>query len=153
MTFTVRLPVNYRWMYAIVLALPIAANFADIWRTVPSIVGAPAAVELRSWSERASAAFLAFILLTHWFAMLKPEASADGVSMHLAIPANIAANHFMTFEPSRIVWAVMPMGADFTYAIVYLMGKVTREEDDAVVGIAREVSGVERVVKVFEYTD
>ena len=54
--------------------------------------------------------------------MLKPEASADGLSMHLAIPANIAANHAMTFDPGRYVWAVMPMGADFTYSIVYLLG-------------------------------
>ena len=54
--------------------------------------------------------------------MLKPEASADGLAMHLAIPANIAANHMLTFDPARYLWAVMPMGADFTYAIVYLLG-------------------------------
>ena len=54
--------------------------------------------------------------------MLKPEASADGLSMHLAVPANIAANHAMTFEPGRYLWAVMPMGADFTYSVVYLLG-------------------------------
>ena len=122
MTFAARLPVNYWWVYAMVLALPLAVNFSDLRRTVPSILRAPARVELRTWSERGSAAFLAFILLTHWFAMLKPEASADGLSMHLAIPANIAANHILTYGPARIVWAVMPMGADFTYTIVYLMG-------------------------------
>ena len=54
--------------------------------------------------------------------MLKPEASADGLSMHLAVPANIAANHMMTFDPGRMLWAVMPMGADFTYSIVYMLG-------------------------------
>jgi osmotically-inducible protein OsmY len=36
---------------------------------------------------------------------------------------------------------------------VYLMGLVTREEGDAVAEIARNVSGVEKVVKVFSYTD
>lgn len=36
---------------------------------------------------------------------------------------------------------------------VYLMGLVTREEADRVVAIARGVPGVERVVKVFEYTE
>jgi hypothetical protein len=51
-----------------------------------------------------------------------PETSADGLAMHLAIPANIAANHALTIQPGRIVWAVMPMGADLSYAIVYLMG-------------------------------
>jgi osmotically-inducible protein OsmY len=34
---------------------------------------------------------------------------------------------------------------------VFLMGLVTREEGDAAVGIARSTSGVQRVVKVFEY--
>jgi len=40
-----------------------------------------------------------------------------------------------------------------THRVVYLMGRVSREEDEAVVGIARDTSGVERVVKIFEYTD
>lgn len=38
-------------------------------------------------------------------------------------------------------------------SIVYLMGMVTQEEGEAAVEIARNVSGVEKVVKVFEYTD
>ena len=36
---------------------------------------------------------------------------------------------------------------------VYLMGLVTPEEDEIVTDIARNVPGVERVVKVFEYLD
>lgn len=38
-------------------------------------------------------------------------------------------------------------------SIVYLMGMVTQEEGEAAVEIARNVSGVEKVVKVFEYTN
>lgn len=37
--------------------------------------------------------------------------------------------------------------------VVYLMGLVSHEEADAVTAIARDVGGVEKVVKVFEYTD
>jgi len=37
--------------------------------------------------------------------------------------------------------------------VVYLMGKVTREEADAAVAVTRGTSGVQRVVKVFEYID
>ena len=88
----------------------------------PRCLRLPARLELRTWGERLGCAALLFVLITHWFAMLKPEASADGLSMHLAIPANIAANHVMTFDPGRMLWAVMPMGADFTYSIVYLLG-------------------------------
>lgn len=36
---------------------------------------------------------------------------------------------------------------------VYLMGRVSREEGNAVAEVARNVSGVEKVVKVFSYTD
>jgi len=36
---------------------------------------------------------------------------------------------------------------------VYLMGLVTREEGEAVAEVARNVSGVQRVVKVFNYMD
>ena len=50
------------------------------------------------------------------------------------------------FDPTRV-------NVTTAHRVVYLMGKVTREEDDAVAGIAREVSGVEKVVKVFEYID
>ncbi|HEY0180293.1 MAG TPA: BON domain-containing protein [Dokdonella sp.] len=50
------------------------------------------------------------------------------------------------FDPTRI-------NVTTAHRVVYLMGKVTHEEDEAVVGIARDVAGVERVVKVFEYLD
>ncbi len=113
MPFVARLPVNYWWSYALVLAVPIFVRRPHF--SLPSF-------ELPSWGERMGFAALLFLLIAHWFAMLKPEASADGLSMHLAVPVNIAANHMMTFEPSRFLWAVMPMGADFCYAIVYGLG-------------------------------
>jgi osmotically-inducible protein OsmY len=37
--------------------------------------------------------------------------------------------------------------------IVYLMGTVTRAEADAVAEVVRNIGGVEKVVKVFDYTD
>lgn len=37
--------------------------------------------------------------------------------------------------------------------VVYLMGILTQQEADAVVDTARKVTGVQRVVKVFEYTN
>ena len=36
---------------------------------------------------------------------------------------------------------------------VYLMGAVTREEGDAVAEIVRNIGGVEKVVKIFDYTE
>ncbi|MDX1556747.1 MAG: BON domain-containing protein, partial [Xanthomonadales bacterium] len=37
--------------------------------------------------------------------------------------------------------------------IVYLMGTVTREEGDRVAEVVRNIGGVEKVVKVFDYVD
>ena len=122
MPFVARLPVNYPWLYALVLALPILANRSTVRRELPAILRPAASLQLRSWGERLGFAVFLFVLTTHWFAMLKPESSADALSMHLAVPANMAANHVLTFDPGRFLWAVMPMGADFTWSIVYLLG-------------------------------
>ena len=37
--------------------------------------------------------------------------------------------------------------------VVYLMGLLTRNEADAAVTTARDVFGVQKIVKVFEYTN
>jgi osmotically-inducible protein OsmY len=50
------------------------------------------------------------------------------------------------FDPTRI-------NVTTAHRVVYLMGKVNAEEDEAVTGVARDTDGVERVVKVFEYVD
>ena len=36
---------------------------------------------------------------------------------------------------------------------VYLMGLVTREEGEAIAEVVRNIGGVEKVVKIFDYTD
>lgn len=38
-------------------------------------------------------------------------------------------------------------------SVVYLMGIVSRDEAEAAVEVARDINGVHKVVKVFEYTD
>lgn len=50
------------------------------------------------------------------------------------------------FDPSRV-------NVTTENSVVYLMGLVSRTEADRVVEIVRDIGGVERVVKVFEYTD
>jgi len=50
------------------------------------------------------------------------------------------------FDPTRI-------NVTAAHGVVYLMGLVTHEEDNAATEIARNVGGVDKVVKVFEYTD
>lgn len=122
MTAIVRVPVNYPAVWLALLALPVLFDGRGAWRRLARFWQLLKSAELRGYAERAAFALLVFILLAQWFVALMPEVSADGLAMHLAIPADIAANHAMTFEPSRFVWAVMPMGADFSYSIVYLLG-------------------------------
>ena len=50
------------------------------------------------------------------------------------------------FDPSRVNVTTVD-------SVVYLMGMVSRDEADAVVEITRNVAGVAKVVKVFEYSD
>lgn len=50
------------------------------------------------------------------------------------------------FDPTRVKVST-------AHRVVYLQGLLTAEEDEIATTIARNVSGVERVVKVFEYLD
>jgi glycosyltransferase involved in cell wall biosynthesis len=122
MTLLARVPVNYAAVWAVLLALPVLADLNGVWKRLRQWGSALASAELRDWGERAAFALLVFVLVMHWFVVLKPEASADGLAMHLAIPTNIAANHMLTLQPGRFLWAVMPMGADLAYSVVYLLG-------------------------------
>jgi glycosyltransferase involved in cell wall biosynthesis len=121
MLATARLHLQYAAVWTGVLMLPILVDPRGAWKRIAA-GRALMAYRPGSIGERVAAALLAFVLGMHWLVVLKPETSADGLAMHLAIPANIAAHHAMTFEPSRILWAVMPMGADWAYSIVYLLG-------------------------------
>ena len=122
MTLSARLPVHYPALWIGLLTLPIAADLPGAAQRLRSWRRMLASVELPRWRLRAAFALLLFVLCIHWFAALEPEATADGLAMHLAIPADIAAHHALTFQPGLFVWSVMPMAADFAYSIVYLMG-------------------------------
>jgi len=122
MTLVARLPVNYPWLWGAVLILPVLVDIRGIRDRVARLGRALYPAEAPSRWARAGLAVLVFVLVAHWFVVLKPESGADALSVHLAVPMNIAANHAMTYQPARLVWAVMPMGADFAYSIVYLGG-------------------------------
>lgn len=60
--------------------------------------------------------------------------------------ALLTGNTLEGFDPARI----KVLSSNGT---VYLMGKVSRSEGDAVAEVARNVHGVSKVVKIFTYTD
>ena len=120
---TLHLRVHYAATHLAALALPIAAGYRSSRRLAAEWLGLfrPAATS-PGLAEFAASAGLAFVLLANWLIVLKPEVSTDGLSMHLAVPANIALHHVFTIDFHRFVWALMPIGADFIYSIVYTIG-------------------------------
>jgi putative flippase GtrA len=122
MTFACRVPVNFPAVWAAVLLVPILLDLRGVRDRAAGWIRAFRPVHKPGVGHRAAFALLAFILIAHWFVALKPETSADGLAMHLSIPMNIAHEHRLTLEPSRFVWAVMPMAVDYAYTIVYLIG-------------------------------
>jgi hypothetical protein len=79
----------------------------------------PPALERRALVARSLALFP---LACHWLVALKPEVSADGLAMHMVIPARVAATHAWTFDPTEFAWALMPMGGDWAWSIAWLLG-------------------------------
>jgi glycosyltransferase involved in cell wall biosynthesis len=122
MTFLARLPVNYPAVYLVLLAIPILIDIRGVGRRLALWGKATVTFRRRPRSQVAAFALLVFVLGMHWLLIPQPESSADGLAMHLAIPHNIALHHVFTYLPGRIFWSAMPMGADWCYTIVYLLG-------------------------------
>jgi glycosyltransferase involved in cell wall biosynthesis len=122
MTFLVRLPVNYPAVYVLLLAIPVLADLRGTERRLAASIRALRIGKQVSRTQMLSFALLVFMLGTHWLIVPQPESSADGLAMHLAIPVNISLHHMLTYRPDRILWSVMPMGADWCYSMVYLPG-------------------------------
>jgi glycosyltransferase involved in cell wall biosynthesis len=122
MTFLARLPVNYPAAYGVLLAIPVVLDIRGVGRRLKSWVETLLPYDTRPRPQVAAFALLVFVLGIHWLIVPQPEASADGLAMHLAIPVNISLHHMLTYRPGRILWSVMPMGADWCYAMVYLLG-------------------------------
>jgi len=122
MAVAARMPVNYPAAWIGALALPIVLDLPGVMRRLRYWIACIGGMELRCPWARVSFGLLTLLLVAHWLLVFKPETSADGLAMHLAAPANIAANHMLTYTPGHVLWSVMPMGGDWTYSIVYLLG-------------------------------
>lgn len=100
----VRFPIHYPWVWWLLLSVPILLGGRPRWR-VPQIHP------------------LILLPLTALFLLaLKPEASSDGLAMHLVIPARIAQFHRWPFDVTEFAWAVMPMNGDWVFSIAYQLG-------------------------------
>jgi hypothetical protein len=55
-------------------------------------------------------------------AALKPEAGADALSIHMALPSRFAEMHKWGFGVREFAWAVEPAGAGFAFSLAWLLG-------------------------------
>lgn len=78
--------------------------------------------EPASRMEHLALGALVFVMLAHWLAALQPEVGADALATHLVVPSTVAMSHKWTFDVNDHLWAVMPMGGDWCYTMVYLPG-------------------------------
>jgi hypothetical protein len=117
-----RVPMHYAPVYAGAACAVLVLRRSDSRGLLEEAVGALRRVSEPDASTYWGEALLAFVILAHWFVVLKPEVSADGLSMHLAIAADFSAHHLFTFDFRQFIWALMPMGADYCYAIAHVMG-------------------------------
>lgn len=123
MTWTARQRVHYALYWTIALALPVLFDWRGVWRRIRRCASWAGSDALRSVGTRLALAVLLFVLGMHWMLVLKPENGADALSMHLAVPMDMAYHHKLTFEPSRFLWSVMPMGATWCFAIADILGR------------------------------
>lgn len=122
LSLTVMVRVNNVWTYAAALLCLLALR----WRTTTACL-----LSLRRLKhlgtgigpvERIFSEAIAMVLLAHLLLVLKPEASSDGLAMHLAIPAQVYNHGLWDFNFKHAVWSVMPMAGDWLYTAAYLLG-------------------------------
>ncbi|MGE5487763.1 MAG: ArnT family glycosyltransferase [bacterium] len=118
----VRFPVNYAAVYAAAFGLPMALRPGVTAACCKEVLALISPLHLSGRRRAAMVAVAALPLLCHLLVSLKPEQGADGLAVHLMIPAWVSFHHYWHFDYRHIVWAVMPLGADWCYTAVYMLG-------------------------------
>ncbi|MCX7603250.1 MAG: hypothetical protein N2036_04160 [Bryobacteraceae bacterium] len=114
--WTAALPVHFRPLYWLLPAAAMTVAWQRGWRPLLWMKGPQTRGEAAVWAAGL------FPLFAHWLIVLKPEVSADGLAMHMVIPARMAAAHRWPFDVAEFAWAVMPMGGDWVWTIGWMLG-------------------------------
>ena len=121
-----------------------------VYNGVMLLTGEVRTAELKQRAEQTVSGFDGVKRIVNEIAIMEPEGFWAGrddnkttARVKLALTDAVGVEGF---DPTRIKVST-------AHRVVYLQGMVTAEEDAIVTEIARNVPGVERVVKVFEYTE
>jgi hypothetical protein len=121
------------WMFVIWLALHFPINTPTVYAfamAIPYLIVAPTWTRrnftlIKPSPEGVGFALVVFFLLAYWLIELKPETSADALSMHLALPMAVAHDHRWAFDFHQYTWALIPSAGDCIFTATYLLGGET----------------------------
>ena len=121
---TAALRLHTQPVYAVALMLPLAIG----WRRALSLVSRLRdALAPRSMTrgEHLWLAVLIVLAVLHLIVAAKPDVGYDAATVHLRLPMLMEQHQRWIQDVSRYVWAVMPLGADYSYATAYLLSGET----------------------------
>lgn len=126
-------PVNGRWTYLAALLAPILVNRRACGRLLALLGHAVGPARPLREEERIGPAVVSYVLgmvtllvlVMHWAWALIPERYPDALAVHLFLPSQIAIQGSWSFDFVDFMYALMPAGGDWTYAIAYLLGGET----------------------------
>ena len=114
-------PVNTPYTYLAAFSIPFVVGRRFIRPSLDMVLSwfRPQPVSLSSYT---ALVLLLFVVLIQYLAALKPEIGHDGLAMHMVITSRLAAHSVWPFDVQEFVWAVMPMGGDWAFSGVYMVG-------------------------------
>jgi hypothetical protein len=121
-TATGGLRIHYAPVYVVVLLVPLAFAWRDTVDALARLRPLAAAGPVFGWTERIWVALLVTMIVLHLFIVARPDAGYDSSTMHLQFAILVEDMHRWRFDVDRYAWAVMPLGADWAYAIAYILG-------------------------------
>jgi hypothetical protein len=118
----VLLPINIPILYMALLLLPVLLNYRKVMLSLKNL---SSEIEAHSSIQKIHSllllSLLSTILAIHAIQVSRPEMLADALGIHLLVPSYIKDNTFWNFDVTSFVFAVMPMGADWLYGLVYVL--------------------------------
>jgi hypothetical protein len=122
LSIAVHFCVNYWPVYVCTFIAPLLVKPSQTGNLVRGALRGIRVLAKHNLSVSVALAVAVFPLLCHLTLIPKPEIGADALSMHLMAPAWVAFQHLWPFDFRHFSWAVMPMGADWCFTGVYLLG-------------------------------
>lgn len=119
------LPVNNPATYLALLAAPVAVGWRDnrdsLARAWQACV-APVLPAGRPGWLAVLQGLTCFALALRLLAVLHPEIGTDALAMHLVIADRLETDGRFHYDVTQSIWAVMPMAADWQFAIAHMLG-------------------------------